>query len=266
MVVIGLTNVFLLLKKAATAADAATDGEVLASPEALTSLSFCCEDMPNRMRVTTEPVCIAARGTTFFSFEGDKKRKSNIDITLRNEITRYEALRTHCRDLNQSALARLHLQMALYVHPVIRDDELALSAQIRQGKIAQPQSTIEDRHLAEAELRSVFAIFIKAVMSPKITGDPDIDGELYEKLGDIMHVVSRELDRYSGHLRQFIVDDKGQLLVPNLIVFLDFLEFRSLNPIASRYRCGIDRDIWSQRKYIPEYGCQQWVTGDLRNP
>jgi hypothetical protein len=162
------------------------------------------------MKIATEPICIATRGTTFFSFEGDKRRKSGIDITLNTEMTRYEALRTHCRDLNQSALARLHLQMALYVHPVIRDDELALSAQIRQGKIAQPQSTIEDRHLAEAELRSVFTIFIKAVMLPKITGDPDIDGELYAKLGDIMHVVSRELDRYSGHLRQFIVDDKGK--------------------------------------------------------
>jgi hypothetical protein len=30
---------------------------------------------------------------------------------------------------------------------------------------------------------------------------------------DIMHVVSRELDRYSGHLRQFIVDDKGMRIV-----------------------------------------------------
>lgn len=199
------------IDQAALAADAATDGEVLASPKALSSLSFCCEDMPHEMAVATSPQLIATRGTTFFSLEGNREQNEEIDHALNNEISRYEALRTHCRDLNQSALARLHLQMALYVHPVIRDDELALSAQIRQGKIAAPQSTIEDRHLAEAELRSVFTIFIKAVMAPKITWDNDIDGKLYTKLGDIMHVVSRELDRYSGHLRQFIVDDKGKI-------------------------------------------------------
>lgn len=197
------------IEQAALAADAATDGEVLASPKALASLAFCCDDIPNHMRIATEPLCIATKGTTSFSLDGDKRRNHDIGHTLDTEMTRYEALRTHCRDLNQSALARLHLQMALYVHPVIRDDELAVSAQIRQGKIAQPQSTIEDRHLAEAELRSVFTIFIKAVMAPKITGDAEVDGELYSQLGDIMHVVSRELDRYSGHLRQFIVDDKG---------------------------------------------------------
>jgi class 3 adenylate cyclase len=197
------------IDQAALAADAATDGEVLASPKALAALAFCCDDMPQSFRVATSPTCIAARGKTFFSLEGNRERSEEIDSALNNEMLRYEALRTHCRDLNQSALARLHLQMALYVHPVIRDDELALSAQIRQGKIAQPQATIEDRHLAEAELRSVFTIFIKTILTPKITWDPEIDGKLYTKLGDIMHVVSRELDRYSGHLRQFIVDDKG---------------------------------------------------------
>ncbi|CAB9510670.1 cyclase type 10 [Seminavis robusta] len=201
------------IDQAALAADAATDGEVLASPKALSSLAYCCHDLPQAMKVATSPALIAARGKKFFSLEGNKSLNDEVDSALNNEMSRYEALRTHCRDLNQSALARLHLQMALYVHPVIRDDELALSAQIRQGKIAAPQSTIEDRHLAEAELRSVFTIFIKAVMTPKITGDGDIDGKLYAKLGDIMHVVSRELDRYSGHLRQFIVDDKGVVLI-----------------------------------------------------
>jgi len=201
------------IDQAAVAADAAVDGEVLASPKAHQSLAFCCHDMPERMKNVTKPVCIAARGETYFSLVGDPEQNEEIENAMSNEMSRYEALRTHCRDLNQSALARLHLQMALYVHPVIRDDELALSAQIRQGKIAIPQSTIEDRHLAEAELRSVFTIFINAIITPTITWDPEIDEKLYAKLGDIMHVVSRELDRYSGHLRQFIVDDKGVVLI-----------------------------------------------------
>ena len=246
------------IDQAAVAADAAVDGEVLASAKSLASLAFCCPDMPRDMKEATEPMCIAARGKTFFSLEGDREQSEEVDNAMSNEMSRYEALRTHCRDLNQSALARLHLQMALYVHPVIRDDELALSAQIRQGKIATPQSTIEDRHLAEAELRSVFTIFINAVMSTNITGDPDIDGELYSKLGDIMHVVSRELDRYSGHLRQFIVDDKG-----TLFLFQGSLWLRTRRQILHSTthrmrstifcRCGIDCNLRTERIHVSKH-------------
>ena len=117
----------------------------------------------------------------------------------------------HCKGLNHIALARLHLQMALYVHPVIREDELALSAAIQAGKVSHPTETLESRHRAEAELRSVFTMFIKPIMSSRVAGMKEIDKELYQTLGDIMHVTSRELDRFSGHLRQFIVDDKGML-------------------------------------------------------
>lgn len=121
----------------------------------------------------------------------------------------YESLRMHCKSLDHTALARLHLQMALYVHPVIRGDELALSAAIQDGKISRPTETLESRHRAEAELRSVFTMFINAVISPRVYGMYEVDKKLYKTLADIMHVTSRELDRYSGHLRQFIVDDKG---------------------------------------------------------
>jgi hypothetical protein len=45
----------------------------------------------------------------------------------------------------------------------------------------------------------------------------EVDIELFKMLNDIMHVVSRELDRYSGHLRQYIVDDKVRLSGLNLV-------------------------------------------------
>jgi HD superfamily phosphohydrolase len=131
------------------------------------------------------------------------------DGGLPNIMQPYESLRKHCKNLNHTALARLHLQMALYVHPVIRADELALSAAIQSGKISQPTETLESRHRADAELRSVFTMFIKPMISPRVAGFKVADMELFQTLADIMHVTSRELDRYSGHLRQFIVDDKG---------------------------------------------------------
>jgi hypothetical protein len=184
---------------------------VFASPEAMLSLAFVC-DMPDTARYSTEPVCIASRDMDFLNL-GSIVPAGSGGTGLVAALQPYESLRMHCKALNYNALARLHVQMALYVHPVIRGEELALSAAIQASKVSQPTETLESRHRAQAELRSVYTIFIKAVMSPRITGMKEVDEDLYKSLADIMHVTSRELDRYSGHLRQFIVDDKGVVLI-----------------------------------------------------
>ena len=176
---------------------------MLASPEALLSLAFCC-DLTASQRLATEPVCIASRDRSFLKFDLPDSTPG-----CASALQPYESLRMHCKALNHDALQRLNLQMALYVHPVIRADELALSAAIQAGKISQPTETLESRHRAEAELRSVYTMFISPIITPRITGRKEVDEELYNVLADIMWVTSRELDRYSGHLRQFIVDDKG---------------------------------------------------------
>lgn len=181
----------------------------MASPEAMLSLAFVC-DMPDAARCSTEPVCIASRGKDFLKLGSAVPAGSG---GVGAALQPYESLRMHCKSLSYAALARLHMQMALYVHPVIRGDELALSAAIQSGNISQPTETLESRHRAQAELRSVYTIFIKAVLTPRVTGMKEVDEDLYKTLGDIMHVTSRELDRYSGHLRQFIVDDKGVVLL-----------------------------------------------------
>lgn len=175
----------------------------MASPEAMMALSVCCDIV---YAGSNQPMCIAMRDKNFLNLGGTTGNDASA-------LQPYESLRMHCKTLGEKALLRLHLQMALYVHPVIRGDELALSSAIQSGKISQPTETVESRHRAEAELRSVFTIFIKVIMSAKVTGVSDIDQDLFQKLGDVMHVVSRELDRYSGHLRQFIVDDKGIVLI-----------------------------------------------------
>lgn len=198
-----IVDCWFLLYQVSKAADAAKDGEVLASPEALLSLAFCC-DLTDDQRLATEPVCIASRDKSYLNFDVAVE-----DNPGHSALQPYESLRMHCKALNHDALQRLNLQMALYVHPVIRVDELALSAAIQAGKISQPTETLESRHRAEAELRSVYTMFITPIITPRITGRKRVDEDLYAKLGDIMHVTSRELDRYSGHLRQFIVDDKG---------------------------------------------------------
>jgi class 3 adenylate cyclase len=203
---------FLLLgdpiDQVSQAADRAKGGEAMASPEALLALAVCCE-LTDEQRLAEEPICIASRDESFLNFDEfvDKEPVSGAAMQP------YESLRMHCTALSEESLYRLNLQMALYVHPVIRADELALSSAIQSGKISQPTETLESRHRAEAELRSVFTLFISAMVSPRITGNQGKDQELYEKLADIMWITSRELDRYSGHLRQFIVDDKGMWLL-----------------------------------------------------
>jgi hypothetical protein len=176
----------------------------MASPEAMMALAVCCDIL---YAGSNQPVCIAMKEKNFLNLNSYQNGIEG------GALQTYESLRMHCKALSHKALLRLHLQTALYVHPVIRGDELALSAAIQAGKISQPTETVESRHRAEAELRSVFTIFIKTIMSAKITGVPEIDQELFQKLANIMHIVSRELDRYSGHLRQFIVDDKGIVLI-----------------------------------------------------
>lgn len=171
-----------------------------------------CVDLTDEQRAANKPLLIASRGECYVDFSDHvTQRQASLQ---QND----ESLRVHCSALNNTALARLHLQMALYVHPVIRGDELALSAAIQSGTTSQPTAALESRHRAEAELRSVFTMFINAMIAPKITGIDEIDSELTHKLHHIMHVTSRELDRYSGHLRQFIVDDKGELRLSWMIL------------------------------------------------
>jgi hypothetical protein len=159
------------------------------------------------MAKSNEPQCIAARNQMFISLE--PKQASMVSYFPNEEdvqIPVYENLRRHCKLLHHTALSRLHLQMALYVHPVVRGDELAISkGATTMPKLDAPQS----RHVAEAELRSVYTMFIKVLISPQLTGSPQKDSVLFKALRNVMHVTSRELDRYSGQLRQFIVDDKG---------------------------------------------------------
>eukprot|EP00980_Cylindrotheca_fusiformis_P021436 scaffold8301_cov184-Cylindrotheca_fusiformis.AAC.4 len=192
------------------AAHLASNGEVVASPEALVVLSNCCH-IPEDMLNSLQPVHIASKSQTFFSLEPFDRELLKLSPNRHApDVSIYENIRKHCQHLDHAALSRLHLQMALYVHPVIRGDELERSKTISYvSEVSEPES----RHLAQAELRSVYTMFINALVPPVLIGDPKIDGILFKTLRNIMHVTSRELDRYSGQLRQFIVDDKGVVLI-----------------------------------------------------
>ena len=145
--------------------------------------------------------------------------------------------------MNVATLEQYRNLISLYVHPVIRNDELDIynslglnqdptvyntanisTNQTQQSQSQQSQQGItiprklsrnatQLRHRAEAELRGVYTMFICPLIEAKLTGNEDKDRQLCEMLNRIMLVVSRVLKRYRGHLRQYIVDDKGVVLI-----------------------------------------------------
>ena len=194
------------------AAHIATDGEVLISPQALLYLSECCE-ISSGMRDCGQPVCIASRSSSFVNLDGridSIQPNSSSPKGHEDENATYRNIRRHCRRVRLASLSRLHSQAALYVHPVVRGEVWDASAMHGDTSAG---AHLRQRHQMEAELRNVFTMFVKAVVSPNVSGNPDHDAILFAKLRSIMHLTSRELDRFSGQLRQFIVDDKGVVLI-----------------------------------------------------
>jgi class 3 adenylate cyclase len=96
--------------------------------------------------------------------------------------------------------------ISLYVHPVVvnHDNERATPIKRRSD---------QERHLAEAELRNVYTCFITPLIDYQLTGNEEKDKMLYDLLNDIMNLCTRELHKVQGHLRQFILDDKGLVLI-----------------------------------------------------
>jgi hypothetical protein len=97
--------------------------------------------------------------------------------------------------------------LSLYVHlVVVNDDNQCAPVKLNLG-------SNQERHLTEAELRMVYTCFISPLVDYKLTGDEVIDQKLFSLMNDIMILTTRELNRVQGHLRQYILDDKGLVLI-----------------------------------------------------
>jgi len=157
----------------------AKNGEVAASPEAIALLTETC-DVADNIIDSENPRVIAYRGERYFEpLEPDDFD----DIVSQQQQFSYKS---------SKVMQSLKHQMSLYVHPAAR---------------------LEGSNVVNAEIRSVFTIFIKPEIIPNITGDRAVDDKMLSLLNDIMNVTIKELDRFKGHLRQFIIDDKGVVLI-----------------------------------------------------
>jgi len=165
----------------------AKHGQLVASAKAIALLEETCEMLMPEDHEEGQCAVIACNDEIFFEVE---------DPSLVEDLKEYSLEPPSYLSMNlaPNIMESLHNQLALYVHPATRlDHKLQASAY--------------------AEVRSVFTVFVKPNIQANINGTATDDARLFALLNDIMGVTCEVLERFKGHLRQFIVDDKGVVLI-----------------------------------------------------
>jgi class 3 adenylate cyclase len=134
-----------------------------------------------------------------------KKSTSRVRNANSRGITR------HIDGLQVDALIEYRRLISLYCHPVVVSNDVAASNGFKKSR--RQGGCVKEQHREEAELRSVYVMFINPIFPVEMTGDSDADFKAIDGLNSIMRLVTRELNRFNGHLRQMIVDDKGLVLI-----------------------------------------------------
>lgn len=192
------------IQQATVATSAASLGEVCVSSEALGLLKRVCVLRDISSTDGQSPTVISGGGVLKFA---SKQRMGIHQPKIINELSR--GVTSHVEGLQVDDLRKYRRMMSLYVHPVVVDNDVAASDNFKMTKIKR---TAQERHRAEAELRNVFVMFVNPKVEVRITKTDKKDRQMFKTLNDIMNLSSREIERYCGHLRQFIVDDKGKFL------------------------------------------------------
>jgi len=180
--------------------------EVAASPEAVVLLT--------KMFNIDTSVCTGVEKVAIIMDQSGRRFKPRLDVQLPmplpNETAgkdRKEILSMICESLDVSQLKHLLQLISLYVHPVVAKDESVVSNFLKLNSSAQ------ERMQAEAELRDVYTMFIMPLISSELKREDELNQALFQRLNNILLITNRELENYGGHLRQFIVDDKGVVLL-----------------------------------------------------
>uniref|UniRef100_A0A7S4W7A5 Guanylate cyclase domain-containing protein n=1 Tax=Ditylum brightwellii TaxID=49249 RepID=A0A7S4W7A5_9STRA len=158
----------------------AENGQVAASPDAIAFLKEICT-FSGSISPPAGPQVITSLDESYFEpFESEPCRFTYF---------------------SQNTITSINHQMSLYVHQAARNiDDV-------QGK------SHNWNRIADAEIRRVYTIFVKPQLTPRITGNKSDDHDLFMLLNEIMVVTLKVISRFKGHLRQFIVDDKGVVLI-----------------------------------------------------
>ena len=189
------------------ACDSANLGEIRASAAAISYLNKG-QTFKDQLQVEkgAKSVLIASRRQVFF--KKSKKPAWSMNGRVRKSTKMKKKSSISFDQMDMVSLQYFRKVLSFYVHPVVVSDE---SSYMYKPTARGDSQMAQERHRAEAELRSVFTIFIQPKINATLTDDPATNATIFKKLNDIMNAVTSVLDSFKGHLRQYIVDDKGTL-------------------------------------------------------
>jgi hypothetical protein len=186
------------------ACDTAKLGEIRASAAAVSYLNQNQSTQGQiKLEEGAESMIIASRRQIFFN---KKKKTTNLVHGRMSSPKKSCKFAIPFDEMDLHSLKYFQRVLSFYVHPVVVDDE---TAQMYNPSSRGDGQMAQERHRAEAELRSVFTIFIKPNIVATLCDDPVENFKTFTLLNAIMNAVTSVLDSYRGHLRQYIVDDKG---------------------------------------------------------
>lgn len=205
-----------VIDKVSKACDVASYGELVASPEAYEILHSAeatrCWSPIQKTPKVEEPVMIASNSE--FSFKNPGRRAWNLGCNLKQAVLpphKIEDLSSSLDKLDTTSLKYFRKMLRLYAHPVVVSGwDRQNNQRVLDWKGQNNEKAIQERHRSEAELRSVYTLFIKPHIRTDLTADKKANDKTFELLNDVLNLTTSVLDHYKGHLRQFIVDDKGK--------------------------------------------------------
>jgi class 3 adenylate cyclase len=149
---------------------------------------------------------IASRGVSRINEAWLQKKSTS---RVRNANSR--GITRHVDGLQMDALIEYRRLISLYCHPVVVSNDVVASNGFKKSR--RQGGSVKEQHREEAELRSIYVMFINPIFPVEMTGDSGADFKAIDGLNSIMRLVTRELNHFNGHLRQMIVDDKGLVLI-----------------------------------------------------
>lgn len=190
--------------------------------------AYACDHAKLGEAAASKEFCAILKGSNIFDVdlssgheayviaEGAKSKLACNETELllsQRRNARSRGITEHVEGLQPESLKEYRRLMSLYVHPVAVSNDTAAENDFQQSNRNTSDMNNRDRQLQEAELRSCYVMFINPIISVEMTGDAKKDSASVDYVQTIMKITNRELRRYNGHLRQFIKDDKGLVLI-----------------------------------------------------
>lgn len=194
------------IKQTASACDFAQLGEAAASREFCQVLSESDVFKPD-FTSDQSAFVIAERANSYLNCNEVEL------LASQRRNARSRGITDHVEGLKPESLKEYRRLMSLYVHPVAVMNDAAAENDFMPCSRGKDKNNSRDRQMEEAELRSVYTMFVNPKVAVDMTGDAKQDSVFVETVHDIMKIVNRELRRYNGHMRQFVMDDKGMVLI-----------------------------------------------------